>query len=574
MKIKIISAVLLLSVFGLFSCSSMKKITKEQEMSQEQQYKEADYYAKAATQKALGNYKAADSLMQLALNINPNDAAANFQEASLKASLGNTDTALYFAHKAVQLDTANQWYKVLYANLAKVNGKYKEYVNTYKKLVEQHPENEDFVQELAMAYFFTGNYKSAAQSYVDLEGLVGVQPDLSQKIASLYMRLKEKQKALETYEKLIQSNPDDQRSYALMAEFAAKNGYPKKAEWAYHKILEVDPQNPYVHISLAEFYRKSGKPEKAFQELKMGFANPKLDVQTEINLLVAYYSGNNLTDKEIAEALQLAVVIKKTHPQSDTAKALYASLLYQNKNYKEALPLLEKAAQKDPNNYGLQEQILFCHLYLQHYKILEKTADTVIHNFPNHAIPYLLGGMAAYQEKNYQHARTLLEKGKGKAIGNDKLLEAFYSSLGDTYNSLKMYKESFAAYESALKIDPNDSLVLNNYAYNLALAGQHLEKAAQMAKKAVQLDPYNQNDLDTYAWVLYKQKKYGEALQWEKKAVDNGGNTSGVVMEHYGDILYKLGKHKEAMVQWKKAGKLKDHSKLLEKKLKTGKLYE
>ena len=573
MKIKIISAVLLLSVFGLFSCSSMKKITKEKEMSQEQQYKEADYYAKATTQKALGNYKAADSLMQLALTINPNDPAANFQEASLKASLGNTDTAMYFAHKAVQLDTANQWYKVLYANLAKANGKYKEYVNTYKKLVEQHPENENFVQELAMAYFFTGDYKSAVQSYVDLEGLVGVQPDLSQKIASLYMRLHEKQKALEAYEKLIRSNPDDQRSYALMAEFAAKNGYQKKAEWAYHKILEVDPLNPYVHISLAEFYRKSGDPEKAFQELKMGFANPKLDVQTEINLLIAYYSGN-LTDKELSEALQLAVVIKKTHPNSHMADALYASLLYQNKNYKEALPLLKEAAKKEPSNYGLQEQILFCHLYMEHYKILEKTADTVINNFPNHAIPYLLGGMAAYQGKNYQHARTFLEKGKVKAAGNDKLLEAFYSSLGDTYNALKMYKESFAAYESALKIDPNDSLVLNNYAYNLALTGQNLEKAAQMAKKAVQLDPYNQNDLDTYAWVLYKQKKYEEALQWEKKAINNGGKTSGVVMEHYGDILYKLGKHKEAMEQWKKASKLKDHSKLLEKKLKTGKLYE
>ena len=574
MKIKIISAVLLLSVLGLYSCSSMKKITKEKEMLQEQQYKEADYFAKAVTQKALRNYKAADSLMQLALHINPNDAAANFEEASLKASLGNIDTALYFAHKAVQLDTANIWYKVLYANLAKANGKYKEYVNIYKKLVEQHPENENFVQELARAYFFIGDYKNAVQSYVDLEGLVGVQPDLSQKIASLYMRLKEKQKALETYEKLIQSNPDDERSYALMAEFAAKNGYPKKAEWAYHKILEVNPQNPYVHISLAEFYRKSGNPEKAFQELKIGFANPKLDVQTEINLLIAYYSGDNLTDKEIGEALQLAVVIKKTHPKSNTAKALYASLLYQNKNYKEALPLLKKAAQRDRNNYGLQEQILFCYLYLHHYKILEKTADTVIQNFPNHAIPYLLGGMAAYQEKNYQHARILLEKGKGKAIGNDKLLEAFYSSLGDTYNSLKMYKKSFAAYESALKIDPDDSLVLNNYAYNLALAGQHLEKAAQMAQKAVKMDPYNQNDLDTYAWVLYKQKKYKEALQWEKKAVDNGGKTSGIIMEHYGDILYRLGKHKEAMEQWKKASKLKDHSKLLEKKLKTGKLYE
>ncbi|MBE0649452.1 MAG: tetratricopeptide repeat protein [Bacteroidales bacterium] len=573
MKIKIINVLVLLSALGLFSCQSLKKVSKVNQLSQEMQYRQSDLYTKAFIQKELGNLQEADSLMKMALAINPNDPAANFQEANLSANLGNIDTAMYFAHKAVTLDTINEWYKVLYANLAKANGNYKEYVNAYKKLVEQHPQNENFVQELGLAYFFTGDYKNAVKYYIDLESLVGVQPALSQKIVDLYMRLGEKTKALETYEKLIQSNPDDQRSYALMAEFAAKNGFPEKAEWAYHKILEVNPQNPYVHISLAEFYRDNKNPEKAFEELKMGFANPHLDVQTEINLLAAYYSGN-LTDEQIAQALQLSIIIKKTHPESKLADALYASMLYQNKKYEEALPLLEKASKNDPNNYALQEQILFSHLYMQKFKLLEEAADTVISNFPDQPIPYLLGGIAAAQENNYKHARTLLERGKNLAAGNNSLLEQFYSSLGDTYNALKMNKESFAAYDSALLINPKNSLVLNNYAYNLALTGEQLEKAAQMADQAVKLDPYNQNDLDTYAWVLYKQKKYEEALQWEEKAINNGGSTSGVVVEHYGDILYQLGKHKEAIDQWKKAMKLKDHSDLLEKKLKTGKLYE
>lgn len=573
MKIKIIHVLVLVSALGLFSCQSLKKVSQANQLKQKMQYREADLYARASTQKALGNFKAADSLMKMALKINPDDPAANFQEASLSASLGNMDTAAYFARKAMTLDTTNQWYKVLYANLAKSNGNYKEYVKTYKKLAEQHPDNENFVEELGMAYFFVGDYKSAVNTYLDLEGLVGVQPDLSQKIASLYMRLHEKQKALETYEKLVQSNPDDQRSYALLAEFAATNGFRKKAEWAYKKIMEVSPENPYVHISLAEFYRDQGNVEKAYEELKKGFANPRLDVRTEINLLAGYYS-DSLTNKQMAEALDLSVIIMKIHPKSEEAKALYASMLYQNRKYKEALPLLRKSSEKDPNNYSLQEQMLLSQLYLQNYKALEKEADSVSSNFPNQPMPYLLGGMSAYQLKHYKAAQSMLEKGLAVASGNDQMVEQFYSTLGDTYYSLKLYKQSFASYENALKINPKDDYVLNNYAYNLALAGQQLEKAAKMAKLAVTLKPYNQNDLDTYAWVLYKQKKYDEALQWEEKAINNGGKTSGVVVEHYGDILYRLGHHKEAMVQWKKASKLKDHSKLLEKKLKTGKLYE
>ncbi|HFB62258.1 MAG TPA: hypothetical protein ENJ69_04675, partial [Bacteroidetes bacterium] len=149
-----------------------------------------------------------------------------------------------------------------------------------------------------------------------------------------------------------------------------------------------------------------------------------------------------------------------------------------------------------------------------------------------------------------------------------------FSTLGDTYHSLKENKKAYYAYDQVLQLNSENTIVLNNYAYYLALDGVQLDKAAAMAKKAVELDPYNQNNLDTYAWVLYKQKKYNQALKWEQKALDNGGGKSGVVVEHYGDILYRLGKHKEALTWWKKALKLKDHSKLLPKKIKTGKLYE
>ena len=80
--------------------------------------------------------------------------------------------------------------------------------------------------------------------------------------------------------------------------------------------------------------------------------------------------------------------------------------------------------------------------------------------------------------------------------------------------------------------------------------------------------------LDTYAWVLYKQGKFEAALEWIKKAYNNGGDSSGVVLEHYGDIYYQLGKTKEAQEYWEKAIKKTDYSELLDKKIKDGKLYE
>ena len=550
-----------------------KRQLQEQKLTEQNRYREADLFARAITYKETGRYQQADSLLSLALKIIPEDAAANYEKARLLSAYGKNKEALVLAKKAITQDSANKWYQVLYADLSKANGDYKNYLNTYKKLCEKEPGNLGFQNELAFAYYFTGDYKHAVQTYRTVEMLMGVTPQLTKQMADLYLRLDEKDSALRQYEQLVKYNPENTRAYAMLAEFASKNGLPKTAEWAYRQIIRLNPNDPYVHISLADFYRKNGKPVQSFDELKVGFANPKLDTKTKINLLLTYYSGQ-LTDDQKAQALELAEVIKSAHPKDSVADAFYASMLYENKKYKEARPLFREMLVNNQNNYSYWEQLLFCDLYLNDDKALEVDAIVVTKRFPQKPVPYLLGGIGSFQLKNYKQAKTFLEKGQKLAYGNDALLENIYSTLGDTYHELKENNAAYKAYDEVLRLNSENTIVLNNYAYYLALDGVRLDKAASLAKKAVDLDPYNQNNLDTYAWVLYKQKKYNLALKWEEKALNNGGKTSGVVVEHYGDILYRLGKTKEALVQWKKAAGLKDHSKLLKKKIKTGKLYE
>jgi predicted negative regulator of RcsB-dependent stress response len=46
------------------------------------------------------------------------------------------------------------------------------------------------------------------------------------------------------------------------------------------------------------------------------------------------------------------------------------------------------------------------------------------------------------------------------------------------------------------------------------------------------------------------------------------------VLDHLGDILYKLNNKEEAMLNWKKAKELGNTSTVLDKKIKDGKVYE
>jgi tetratricopeptide (TPR) repeat protein len=462
---------------------------------------------------------------------------------------------------------------VLYANLAKSNNNYEEYVKIYADLVEEYPRDLNFLNQLAFAYFFTGDYQKAVDVYQQIEEMVGVNEALTTQKVQLYNQLGQNDKAVQEYERLIEISPGEPRYYALLAEYCLKNGMEDKAVWAYEKIVEINPDDPYVHISLADFYKKKGEEDKSFEELKLGLANPSLDLKTKINLLFAYYSGE-LSEKQKKQALELSEILRKTHADDPMSETFYASMLYENKDYEGSRTILREILIDEKGNYGLWEQLLFCDLYLEDYASLSRESEEAIDLFPNYPLPYFFAGIGNFQLKDFVKARAYLESGKEFVINNNPLLEQFYSSLGDTYNELEMYEASYEAYDHVLKLNPDNTVVLNNYSYYLSLRSEKLEEAEKMARKSVDMDPYNHNNLDTYAWVLYKLEKYDDALEWIEKAYRNGGDSSGVVLEHYGDILYKLGKEEDAIEYWLQAKNQSDYSDLLDKKIKDKKLYE
>ena len=61
-------------------------------------------------------------------------------------------------------------------------------------------------------------------------------------------------------------------------------------------------------------------------------------------------------------------------------------------------------------------------------------------------------------------------------------------------------------------------------------------------------------------------EKYTLAKEWIEKSMSNGGQ-NGVILEHYGDILDKLGEADNAVKYWKQAKEKGGASPLLDKKL-------
>ena len=89
-------------------------------------------------------------------------------------SIGRKDEALNIAREAVTLDPDNKWYKVLYANIAKANENYREYIHIYEDLIEQYPNDFIFLNELAYGYNYTAEYKKSINVYDKIEEITGI----------------------------------------------------------------------------------------------------------------------------------------------------------------------------------------------------------------------------------------------------------------------------------------------------------------------------------------------------------------------------------------------------------------
>ena len=95
-----------------------------------------------------------------------------------------------------------------------------------------------------------------------------------------------------------------------------------------------------------------------------------------------------------------------------------------------------------------------------------------------------------------------------------------------------------------------------------------------MTKLSNEISPRNSSFLDTYAWVMYKSGKYKEAKDLQVKSIELAANPSATILEHLGDILFKLGDKTAALEKWQDAAKLKVGSEFLNKKIADKQLYE
>ncbi len=570
----------LLLVLSITSCKTTEKSPRSHKQDSVQKGVNSEgvnnsaFFIDASKQKLLGNYEDAGKLYQKCIDIDPADAASMYELAKIKLIQNLPEDALELSEKAAEIDPYNDYYLFFHASLLQSFERYNDAAKVYIKLVESNPFNLEYYNKLAISYLYAGKMDDAIKVYDDLEDKIGVTEEFSMKKQSIYLQEKKVNKAILEIEKLIEHYPNESKYYAVLAEICLANDMNEKAGWAYQKITEIDPDNPYIHISLADYYRKNGEEEKAFEELKLGFGNPNLDIDSKIQILLTYYTINEIYTDLKGQAFELAELLVETHPDDPKSHSMYGDFLFQDKQYEAARDAFRDVILMDSSKYLVWEQLLFTESELNDVDAMLEESLKTIELFPEQPVPYLFAGGAYYQKKNWDECIEILTRGMKFIVNNTPMEIQIFSYLGDAYNQLKDNEKSDEAYEEALKRDPENDYVLNNYAYYLSLRNENLEKAAKMAKKSTELRPNSPANQDTYGWVLYKMGYYEEAKVWIGKAIEKEDEASPVLLEHYGDVLWQLGDKEEAYKYWIKAKDKGTGSEFLEEKVEKKELIE
>jgi tetratricopeptide (TPR) repeat protein len=528
----------------------------------------------ALKQKSLENYEASLSLFEKCIDKNNSLTEAYYQASIIHKKLNNLIVAKEYSLRTVKASNSNIWYIRNYAEILFLNQDFEESARQYISILDMEPENEFNYYKLADAYIYNQQYIKAIRVYDKLEQKKGINKMISMQKHKLYLQLKNVKKATQELELLSKKNPKDLEILQILAEAYILNNNKEKAFDIFKKISDSDPDNGRVHLTLANFHRDNGDVESSFYELKKAFRSKQISIDTKISILSSYNGIISVNDTIKNQAFILAEILLLNYAKDHRVNAIYGDLLLANNNKVKAKTYYKKSININKSTPSVWTQLLFLEIEESNYDSLLQLSEEALSYYPSEPLYYYFYAISNIYFNNYTEALNTLKNGIDYVFDNKRLYSEFQVSLADTYHALERYNSSDSLFDKILLSNPNNIIVLNNYSYYLSLRKKDLKKAKELSKRCNELELNNGTYQDTYAWILYCLGDFENANIWMEKALMNGGGESAVVVEHYGDILFKLGNKKKALIQWKTAKLLGNGSQLLDEKIKNEKILE
>ena len=453
-----------------------------------------------------------------------------------------------------------------------------EATKAYEKLAENSPERSDVLDILAQLYGRQKDYDKMLDVLQRMETLEGANEDLTLAKMRVYSLQGKKQEEFNELKSMAAKYPNDMNYRVMMGNWLLQNGKADEAYRQYEEVLQAEPGNTDARMSLIDYYRTTGLDLKADSLQEALLLSPKTPKDSKTILIRQAVSESEQQGGDSTKVLNLfRKILAEPQETSDMAELCAAYMTLKNMPQDSISKVLEMVLAISPDNAGARLQLIQTEWNRQDFdRVAELSRQAIDYNPDEMAFYYFLG-LAYVQKDDDDSALEALRRGVSQinSQSNKDLVSDFYAIMGDILHDKKLDEEAYAAYDSCLQWKDDNYGCLNNYAYYLSEENRELAKAEQMSYRTVQAEPDNSTFLDTYAWILFKRKKYAEAMQYINMAVDNDTTKSAVITEHAGDIHAVNGDIEGAIKFWQQALEAgSENDKAIRRKIKLKKYVE
>ncbi len=398
------------------------------------------------------------------------------------------------------------------------------------------------------------------------------------------------------YADFIEDAQDDPEAWAVYGAYQARKNKLTEAVESYEKAVALDPDDErilYVYITLLASV-DADKAAQALQDLAQSRPGFAPEIYTEMGRVYLYHQKY----PQALDALNQAIQLDPTAPQPRLLRAgvyektnQYFLMLHEleeldNQGYQNPVMLAQmgsvyvlvqdlpkaetyfkRAKALDPSNipagYFLALLAEARGAYPEAANYLRETADyqdsaakqvQVSYyqrkaNQPQESFKTISQAYKQFSQNNevaYLYAVALYEQDKYKVSA--RVLAPLVEQLPDNADVRLQYafalegQGKYAAMEEQLHIlleqNPRHAPALNLYAYSLALRRERLDEAAGYAARALAVMPGDESFIDTQVWIFYQQGKFEQAADL-LRAISSRTLHSQPEMAYHAGMIYK-----------------------------------
>lgn len=498
---------------------------------------------------------------------------STFAPAYYELALAGLETApaeaAELARRAHEIDTTNLWYRSLYGQALVYAGHYDRALGVYRGLRRSDPGNPDNYRILAALYELGQQPFAAIATLDSAEVRFGRIPMLSNMKRQLLLATRQTDKAVAEARAMVEAAPYDAANRAVLAGLYARTGKDSLARVEYGRALEIDSTSLTVLAALSDYYNDRRDFRSMLSVTKRMFALDAMPLASKVARFGQFTSDMRFYREYYIQLNDLASLLAIRYPREKAVVELYARHLIASGQLERALELYKLRTHDTPPDEDYFTSVIDIETYLQRPDSVDRYVDRALALFPDRSVFRIAKGNALSYSRQFGPALDAYRESL-RLADTDSLRGVIWGLTGDTWHQIaaaetpaegarptaaqrKALKECFRAYDRSLKYLPDNALVLNNYAYFLAVEGLELEKALAMASRAVALTDNNPTYLDTHAWVLFRLGRPEEARRIMQQAIALDNRNSAELLVHYGDILDALGERFMAETYWRKA---------------------